>query len=355
MMSILHRAGVAGASLLLGASLLFLGSCGYKDHPVPPDTVVPKTIEDLRYETDEKGVSLIWSYPMETIRGNTIESLSSFELFRAEVPLSDYCATCPIPFGDPIEQPGGLTTEDGKARKVVFTMADLKPGYKYFFKVRSRTSWFAESADSNIVTFVWQVPAMAPEGLTATVGNRQITLNWKPVTMLRDGSPVSKPLQYQILRSSTGKDQEKIGLVEGATTFVDRNVILKEKYTYQVQTQMLVGKEVVAGGMSKPVSTLSVDQTPPEPPTGVTAIDTDMGIKVLWEKSGAEDIGGYRVYRRSADAQEPVLIGEVEPVYTLFVDTKREQGRRYFYSVTAIDQGNPANESRRSSEATTRH
>ncbi len=338
----------------MGASLLFLGSCGYKDHPVPPDTVVPEAIEDLRYETDEKGVTLTWSYPMETIRGTEIEDLSSFELYRAEVPLKDYCANCPIPFADPVEQPGGLTTEDGKARMAIFTMADLKPGYKYFFKVRSRTSWFAESADSNIVTFIWQIPARAPEGLTATVGNRQITLKWQPVTMLRDGNPVSVPLQYQIMRSSAGKKMEKIGLVEGGTTFVDQSVALKEKYTYQVQTQMLVGKEVVTGGMST-VSTLSADITPPEPPTGVTAIETDMGIKVLWEKSGTEDLSGYRVYRRTADAQEPVLISEVEPVYTLFVDTEREQGQRYYYSVTALDQGSPANESQRSVEATTRH
>ena len=353
-MNILHRAGIAGASLLMGASLLFLGSCGYKDHPVPPDTVVPEAIEDLRYETDEKGVTLTWSYPMETIRGTEIEDLSSFELYRAEVPLKDYCANCPIPFADPVEQPGGLTTEDGKARMAIFTMADLKPGYKYFFKVRSRTSWFAQSADSNIVTFIWQVPARAPEGLTATVGNRQITLKWQPVTMLRDGNPVSVPLQYQIMRSSAGKKLEEIGVVDGETTFVDRNVALKEKYTYQVQTQMLVGKEVVAGGMST-VSTLSADITPPEPPTGVTAIETDMGIKVLWEKSGAEDLSGYRVYRRTAAAKEAVLIGEVEPVYTLFVDTEREQGQQYYYSVTALDQGSPANESKRSVEATTRH
>ncbi|KAB2892228.1 MAG: hypothetical protein F9K32_00520 [Desulfobulbaceae bacterium] len=354
MMSILHRAGVAGTSLLMGASLLFLGSCGYKDHPVPPDTVVPQAIEDLRYQTDEKGVTLAWSYPMETIRGTEIEDLSSFELYRAEVPLKDYCATCPIPFADPVEQPGGLTTEDGKARTAMFTMAGLKPGYKYFFKVRSRTSWFAQSADSNIVTFIWQEPAMAPEGLTATVGNKQITLSWQPVTTLRDGNPVSGPLQYQIMRSSAGKKTEKIGLVERGTTFVDRNVALKEKYTYQVQTQLLVGKEVVAGGMST-VSALSVDKTPPEPPTGVTAIDTDMGTKVLWEKSGTEDLGGYRVYRRAADAKEAVMVGEVEPVYTLYVDTEREKGQRYYYSVTAFDQGSPANESQRSAEATTRH
>ena len=262
-MNILRRAGVAGVGLLLGVSLQFLGGCGYKDHPVPPAAVVPEAIEDLRYDADAKGITLSWSYPMETIKGKEIEDLASFELYRAEVPLKDYCGNCPIPFAEPLEQPGGVTTEDGKRRRAVYTMTDLRPGYKYFFKVRSRTSWFAESADSNIVTFVWQVPAKAPEGLKAEVGNKEIVLSWQPVTSLQDGGPVDKPLQYQVLRSTSGKDFEKIGLVDRGTSFVDPKVAKNQQYAYQVQTLMKVGEETVSGGTSRPVTALSVDQTAP--------------------------------------------------------------------------------------------
>lgn len=354
-MNILRRAGVAGVCLLMGASLLFIGGCGYKNHPVPPETVVPEAIKDLRFDADDKGMTLSWSFPMETIKGTEIENLASFELYRAEVPLKDYCGGCPIPFAKPLEQPGGVTTEDGKKRRATFKMTDLQPGYKYFFKVRSRTSWFAESADSNIITFVWQVPAKAPEGLTAKVGNREIVLDWHPVTSLRDGSPVNKPLQYQVWRSTGGKDFEKIGLVTGKTVFADRNIGENQHYAYQVQSQMKIGEEIVGGGMTKPISTIAVDKAPPAPPAGITAIETGMGIKVFWEKSSEEDIGGYKVYRRVADAQEAVLIGEVQPEYTIFVDKKAEQGVRYYYTVTAIDQSNPANESKKSAEATTRH
>lgn len=340
---------------MIGASLLFTGGCGFKNHPVPPDTVVPEAIKDLRFDTDAKGVQLSWSFPVETIKGSDIEDLASFELYRAEVPLKDYCGGCPIPFSEPLVQPGGATMEDGKKRKAVYALTDLRPGHKYFFKVRSRTSWFAQSADSNIVTFVWNVPAKAPEGVTARAGNRQVVLDWQPVTALQDGSPLDKPLQYQILRSTGGKEFEKIGVVEKGTSFVDRNVVNKQQYAYQVQSQLKIGEEIVGGGTSKPVTTLSVDLTPPAPPSGVTAIETDMGVKVLWEKSSEEDLGGYRVYRRSADSDAAEKIGEVQPVYTLFVDRKAAAGVRYYYSVTAIDQATPANESERSTEATTRH
>lgn len=353
-MNIVRRTRFAGACLLIGASVLFTGGCGYKNHPVPPDTVVPETIKDLRFDADAKGVTLSWSFPVETIKGTDIENLASFELFRAEVPLKDYCGTCPIPFAQPMEQPGGVTKEDGKKRRATYEFTDLRPGYKYFFKVRSRTSWFAESADSNIISFIWNVPAKAPEGLSAKAGNKQMLLSWQPVTTLQDGSPIDKPLQYQISRSTGGKEFEKIGVVEGATSFVDKSVVDKQQYSYQVQSQLKVGREIVAGGMSKPVSTLSVDQTPPAPPTGVTAIETDSGIKILWEKSSEEDLGGYKVYRRSEGAGVEV-IGTVQPVYTIFVDTKATAGVRYYYSVTAVDQAKPANESEKSAEATTRH
>ncbi|MDP3479688.1 MAG: hypothetical protein Q8R88_07950 [Desulfoprunum sp.] len=354
-MNIIRRAGVTGACLLIGAFLLFSEGCGFKNHPVPPDTVVPEAIKDLRFDADAKGVLLSWSFPIETIKGSNIEDLATFEIFRAEMPLKDYCGGCPIPFAEPLAQPGGVTKEDGKKRKAVYELTSLRPGYKYFFKVRSRTSWFAESADSNIITFIWNVPAKAPEGLTAKAGNNQVVLNWQPATALQDGSPIDKPLQYQILRSTGGKEFEKIGVVERRTAFIDQNVANNQKYSYQVQSQLKIGREIVSGGTSQAVSTLSTDLTPPAPPTGVTAVETDTGIKILWEKSPEEDLGSYKVYRRTAENSGPEVIGTVEPVYTIFVDKKATAGVRYYYSVTAVDKAKPANESEKSAEATTRH
>ena len=72
----------------LGASILLAGGCGFKNKPVPPDSVVPLAIDDLRYTVNDKGVQLSWSYPVKTIKGSTLDDISSFELFRAEVPLA---------------------------------------------------------------------------------------------------------------------------------------------------------------------------------------------------------------------------------------------------------------------------
>lgn len=348
--------GVRIAGLLILASALFLmGGCGYKNRPVPPESVVPQTIEDLRYSVIDKGVKLNWSYPVKTIKGSTLTEIDSFELFLAEIPLSGYCGNCPIPFGDPIELPGGESV-DGQIRKAgSYDFSMLRSAHKYFFKIRSRTSWWASSNDSNIVSFVWFEPASAPENITAVAGDSEITLNWKSVTKRRDGKPVEMPLRYQVFRSTGGKNFEKVGSPLSATQFADRQVRNGQKYFYTVQSLMVHEDELVNGDVSQEISSTPVDLTPPLSPGGVTAVSTDNGVKIFWDKSSSADIGGYKVYRRDADKDTYEHLGNVDQAYTIFVDSQAKDDTRYYWAVTAIDQARPANESHKSKEATIRY
>lgn len=337
------------------AFLLVLGGCGYKNSPVPPEAVVPQSIGDLTYKVDENGVKLTWSYPMETIKKELIQDVSSFMLYRAEIPLEDYCGGCPIPFDAPMELAGG-SVYDGKLRKKgSYESSLLRSGSKYFFKVRSRTGWWATSADSNIVTFVWFKPAAAPGELKAVAGDRQVSLSWQPVTQLVDGNALDKPLKYQVLRSIGGKDFEKVGELQTGTGFIDMQVRNGQKYFYTVQSIMEHEEELVSGAVSKDVTVMPVDLTPPVAPAGVTAVRTASGIKVFWDRSDATDIGGYKIYRRPADKDDYTLLGEVKPDYTLFVDAKAGESVRYYYAITAFDKATPPNESDKSREATVRY
>lgn len=345
-------ARVAGI-FLLGISFLPAGGCGYKNAPVPPASVVPQTIEDLRYTINDKGVQLSWSYPVKTIKGSVLEEVSSFEVYRAEVALEDYCGTCPIPFAEPITLDGGTSLDGQTRRKATFDSDMLRSGHKYFFKVRSRTSWWADSNDSNIVTFVWFEPAAAPTNVAAKPADGQVALSWQPAK-LKEGSTAGLGINYQVLRSVGGKDFAKIGEPQKGTSYIDRQVTNGQKYFYTVQTLTTYKGELAEGGVSKEVAVTPIDLTPPPAPTGVTAVKTDVGMKIFWDKSEAADIGGYHVYRRAADKDSHELLAKVEPQYTLFVDSKAEEGVRYYYAVTAIDQAAPANESSKSKEATVR-
>lgn len=345
-------ARIAGI-FLLGISFLPAGGCGYKNAPVPPASVVPQAIEDLRYTINDKGVQLTWSYPVKTIKGSVLEEVSSFEMYRAEVALEDYCGTCPIPFAEPIALDGGSSLDGKNRRKATFDSDMLRSGYKYFFKIRARSSWWADSDDSNIVTFVWFEPAAAPTNVTAKPADSQVTLTWQPA-VLKAGSSADLGLNYKVLRSVNGKDFVKVGEPQKGTSYTDRQVTNGQKYFYTVQTLTTYKGEMAEGGVSNEVVVTPIDLTPPPTPTGVTAVKTDVGMKIFWDKSEAADIGGYHVYRRAADKDSHELLAKVEPQYTLFVDSKAEEGVRYYYAVTAIDQATPANESIKSKEATVR-
>ncbi len=346
---------VAGLFVLVMFLLLATSGCGYKNAPIPPQNVVPTAVTDLLYQTNEKGVALSWSYPVKTISGSALEDIASFELYQAEISLEDYCGTCPIPFGEPLTIDGGSPI-DGKVRKKAgFQLSLLRPGYKYFVKVRSRTSWWADSGDSNIVNFVWYQPAAAPSEVTATPGDGEINLTWQPVTVLTDGSPVTMAMKYQVLRSVGGKGFQPLGEPVATTDYVDRRVSNGVRYSYTIQSMMVFKDALINGGISEEVAAVPVDLVPPASPLEVTVIRTDVGAKVFWEKSDAADIAGYRIYRRASDKDTYELLGEVDAERTLFVDSKAKENTRYYYAITAIDKSKPANESNKSKEATPRH
>lgn len=344
----------AGATMFLGGVLLVSGGCGYKTPPVPPATVVPQPIEDLRFTVVDDAVRLTWSYPRKTINGADIKEISSFNLYHAEISLADYCPTCPVPFGEPIEVAGGQTVVERKQRVASYEYTMLQPGNKYFFKVQSTTGWWAASADSNIVTFAWHIPAAAPAGLSAAAADSAVELSWQPVTSRRDGEPVTTEVRYQVLRRTGEGSFGRIGEPVEHTNFIDKNVTNGQQYAYQVQSVLRFDDDLVYGDNSTEVMVTPVDITPPQPPEGVVAIETSQGIRIIWDSSVAEDVAGYNIYRRTTQSSTFLLVGSVVSPSITYIDISARQDERYYYSVTAIDKTSPPNESARSQEATPR-
>lgn len=352
-MRIGHGIRVAGSAVLF-ALLLTSWGCGFKTEPVPPESVVPLSIDDLRYTIDEKGVQLTWAFPVKTVTGSDLSYISSFDVYRAVVPLADLCNNCPIPFGKPVDVAGGVTTEQKQRRIAEYRTSLLRSGHKYFFKVRSRTSWWADSGDSNIISFVWHVPTSAPEGVSATPEGGGITVAWKLVTSLLDGREAEGEVVYQVFRSEGGKEFVPLGTPVERSIYTDTSVILGQKYFYKVQSLLNYQGHMVNGGISDIVSGTKVDETPMGTVEGVGAIQTKSGIKVFWNRSKDERVAGYRVYRRTADQQKPEILVEVPETNTLYVDTTAPADVSVYYTVTAIDASSPAIESAPSDEVTSR-
>lgn len=339
--------------LVLGlAALVAMSGCGKKTRPVPPDTVLPAPISDLSSQLDEKGVTLSWSYPRATVQGDRLPyRIEKFELLRAVIPIKDYCADCPVPFGPPIE----IEAESSDKGKVSYEETLLRPNHRYVYRVRSKAGWFVSSDDSNTVSVVWDTPLLAPTNFTAEEGDKTLTLHWQAPTGLLDGTPVSDPIRYQVSRSTDNGEtfSEMPGELIQGLAYTDKGLRNGKVYVYKVRAMRLHAGTAAAGMTSEPLNATPRDLTPPAPPQKVRAVSTGTGVKIIWETVAEPDLAGFRIYRRSAQNPKPERIGEVGGAGLSFQDVKppKERGL-WYYSVTAFDQAKPPNESTFSMEAT---
>jgi hypothetical protein len=138
--------------------LALMPGCGKKLALIPPQELVPVAINDLRYSLDESGVSLKWTYPDEMESGDELQAIESFEVLRAEIPEEEYCEGCPVRFEKQVLIDGGSLPVSGESRTAVYKEADLRDGYRYQYKVRSRAGRWYPSNDSNIISFTWRSP-----------------------------------------------------------------------------------------------------------------------------------------------------------------------------------------------------
>ncbi|MEA2085255.1 MAG: fibronectin type III domain-containing protein [Thermodesulfobacteriota bacterium] len=338
--------------LIFSALVLVFTSCGYKTDLVPPQATVPARIKDLRCRLDETGVNLTWSYPTKTTRGAGIHEIRAFELFRAAIPEKDYCPDCPVRFGPPLEIKGGPVIVDKKNVTAGYHESLLRPNHRYFYKVRSRAGWLLAGQDSNIVSFLWNTPADAPQDLKIKTGDKAVTLSWKRPAGLLDGSPVMDPMLFQVVRSRTGDDFRPIGEPTEGTTFTDHAVENGKIYFYRVRPIIKTHNTRAGGKLSKVVSGAPRDLTPPAPPRYITVIKTETGMRIVWEAAAEKDLAGHRIYRREAASRETVLIGETGASRTVYIDVNPpKESETWFYSVTSYDNAEPPNESIFSTEA----
>ena len=347
------RPGGAPAVFLFAlAAALLAAACGYKEAPIPPQRIVPKAIGDLRLRLGSDGATLTWSYPQQTVTGEKLVRISGFELYRAVVPLENYCEDCPIPFLPPVSLDGGALPDKG-GRDGSYNEPVLRPGNLYFYKIRSRNGWFAESADSNVISFLWDTPAAAPADLKveAVPGGRN-QLSWTGVTKNQDDEAVGHPVRYQIFRQVNAGAFKALGKPTEDTGFIDTNLKSGATYGYKIQALSVLKDGLVEGGTSETVSITHVDKDAPPPPPTPEVLVTQQGIKVFWKHAEAEDLAGYRVYRRVADKGEAVLAGQVTLPQNIFIDKKAPDPRKneVYYSVSSIDTEDPPNESPRSEE-----
>jgi hypothetical protein len=323
--------------LLPLAISIIVSGCGRKTAPVPPQAVVPKAIDDLRYRLDEKGAELTWSYPQRSLQGERLEAIEEFEIYRAVVAPADYCAGCPLPFGPPRIEPGGRILLGVSNRTATFRDSLLRPDHLYFYKVRAKGGWYYSSADSNIISFLWKKPLAEPENLTATAGDGTVQLAWQAPTRYLDGAPYSGPVAYRLYRAPAADKPFKV-LVQDTdqTRYTDIDVVNGRQYVYTVRALQHADTNELPGAAAHPVEAAPRDLTPPPPPSAFAARQQGKSVFLSWTSPEVKDLAGFNIYRRCG-AEQRQKIATVDRDSIGYTDTLPVAGKLCLYQVSAFD------------------
>ncbi|UCF05642.1 MAG: hypothetical protein JSV33_00985 [bacterium] len=92
-----------------------------------------------------------------------------------------------------------------------------------------------------------------------------------------------------------------------------------------------------------------VDNCPPSPPQGVTAINLDDRVRICWLPNFEDDVAFYDIYRAAEEDTQYFYIGTEDrllpdPFDYCHDDMDTDYGMQYFYVVVAVDEGGEESE-----------
>lgn len=180
----------------------------------------------------------------------------------------------------------------------------------------------AGSTDQNVTT----VDRTAPErvtGLSAlgtTAGN---SVTWQASS--------SKDVDhYEVWGAPEGQSDPDGPQPVWGTSWTDTTTTEGTAYTYQVQAVDAAGN---FAPVSDPVTVTRPVASAVAAPTGLRATPADAHTRLTWTPSG-DEVGGFRVYRRTSSTGAWALVGSAEG--TSYDDTSAPQGKAYYYAA-AVD------------------
>lgn len=209
-----------------------------------------------------------------------------------------------------------------------FVDNDLKPNTQYQYRFATYTKEGSESVGSETLIVATQ-PMIVPVSFFQSVGNmpRSAKLLWRP-------HPNGKITGYTIERLNVN-DQEwrKIATIEGRLNaeYIDNDLKDGQVYHYRIKAHTFDKLATLPSETTKVV-------TKPLPPQikNITASNNlPHAITLSWEASEIKDLSHYNIYR--AISPNGIFSYHVKLEGITFTDTVNEDGKFYFYKVTAVD------------------
>ncbi|MFZ0815765.1 MAG: hypothetical protein WAM78_09615 [Candidatus Sulfotelmatobacter sp.] len=396
---------------VLGA-LVWASGCASIGAPLPPSLELPKPPTDLHAVRKGDRVTLTWTIPARTTDRQSVRYLGKTRIcrsvgagFTSAEPTSAASTSstapasartsdaggpkeCGTPVGD-VAPPANFTAaRKSSAKKLIATFTDvLSPAIQqanvagfatYGVEVQNVAGRGAGISNQVRVPLVPTLPPF--DHFAAQPVSQGIFISWHCAA-----APGTKEngvrYSFRIYRRLEGSDTEtKIGelgalCINGPSasdafvdlppekqndfmaSFLDQTFEWEKTYFYHgavVSVVELPGKPAVEveGDDTPEVKVFAHDVFPPAVPSGLQAVFSGPGqqpfIDLIWAPVTDADLDGYNVYRHEDGAAAVKLNSELVKA-PAFRDTQVEAGKKYFYSVSAVDQR--GNESARSEEA----
>ncbi|HEY0796743.1 MAG TPA: fibronectin type III domain-containing protein [Acidisarcina sp.] len=390
------RSKGVGRVLLLSVAVVSAGSsgCGTPGLPRAPSLELPEPVVGLTAVRIADVVTLRWTTPQQSTDKLVLRGLVGLRVCRAVG--REVCGVANTVSVGPKYEPGRaaefrdtLPAELASAspRLLTYTIELLNHAGKSAGPSNAahslsgvspaplRTLSAAVRADG--VVLRWEPAALPSVDVTAGDGSAPVRLesvvriHRKVVpsatasstgkSSASEASTVAKPVKWKLNqhgempevtllvpeRPDHGGPDSKAGIALDATAVSDREYMYSAERVFRVAVE---GHFVeMAGPASQPVTVATRDVFPPAVPSGLVALTVpeEHAIDLSWDPGSEADLAGYMVYRRETGGVAARISGEML-IAASYRDTGAVAGRRYFYSVSAIDLD--GNESGRSAE-----
>lgn len=355
----------------------FLAGCGTPGVPLPPSLELPKPVTDLRAVRKADKVYLSWSMPTRSTDDQTARHLGPVEICRAVNVAIKECGTpvgkvsaSSVPQPSPAQGKKAQGKSASPAPKIQASYVDTippelqkeNPAGQITYAVSVTNEDGRSAGLSNQV----QVPAAAtqppPARLQAQVTADGIVLSWRESPNGHEFPQLR--YVYRVYRREEGSDKSvAIGEIpldaSERVQMIDHSFEWEKTYDYRVTVAALISRPgdpqaEVEGDDTPDLKVFAHDSFPPAVPSSLEAVASGMGqpafVDMIWAPNTDADLAGYNAYRHEEGAPQVKLNSELVKT-PAFRDTAVVGGKKYFYSVSAVDlRGNESAHSEEASE-----
>ncbi len=216
-------------------------------------------------------------------------------------------------------------------------LSGTKPPGSLAYVVVSVRGGGERSPPSNIATLAPAVPPGPPTILAVTPEEGRICLEWLPPETDLLGKTASVG-GYRVYRRTLPDEEYAAPLTAepvAGTSYVDTTAPYGGSHVYTVRAT-IPGRPKVEGWPSAEAGVDFRDVFAPGAPARLDALPETGLVRLLWDPVTAPDLAGYVVFRAEGEGA-PVRLTDKPITDTFFDDSAVQPGRRYRYTVVAVD------------------